>query len=50
VGVTWRPVRHVGVQVGYRQLAFDLEDGEGTDRFRFRGAMAGVFAGVTVRF
>lgn len=47
---TWRPVEHVGAFVGYRQLAFHLEDGSSPDRFQWDGALAGLFAGVQIRF
>lgn len=50
VGFTWRPVEAVGVQIGWRQLAFDLEDGEGAQKFEHPGRVAGVFFGLTLRF
>jgi hypothetical protein len=49
-GFTYRPVENVGVQVGYRNLAFDLSSGAGADRFNYSGGFAGLFGGVVVRF
>jgi hypothetical protein len=46
----WRPWENVGVQFGWRQVAFSLEDGDGPGKFDFDGSLAGVFAGVVVRF
>lgn len=46
-GFVWRPVEHVGVQLGYRNLWFELDSGEGT---RWDGGVAGLFAGVQLRF
>jgi hypothetical protein len=46
----WRPIEHVGVQIGWRQLAFNLVDGKGLDRFEYTGRLAGLFAGVTIQF
>jgi len=46
-GFVWRPVEHLGVQLGYRNLWFDLDSGEGT---RWDGGVAGLFAGVQLRF
>lgn len=46
----WRPWENVGVQIGYQQLAFTLEDGDGADEFRWSGGMAGVFGGLLIRF
>lgn len=49
-GFHWRPIENLGVQIGYRQLAFDLEDGDGPEKFRYDGRLAGLFAGVVLRF
>jgi len=49
-GFSWRPIENVGVLVGYRNLAFDLESGEGTGKFRHDGAMAGLYFGLDLRF
>lgn len=46
----WRPVENVGVQLGWRQLAFNLVDGRGLDRFEYTGRLAGLFAGITIQF
>lgn len=50
VAFQWRPHPNVGLQIGWRQLAFELQDGEGTGEFEYPGRLAGVFAGVSVRF
>lgn len=49
-GFHWRPTDHVGVQIGYRQLLFDLTDGDELDEFSYGGRLAGLFAGLTIRF
>lgn len=50
VAGTLRPWENFAVEVGYRQLLVRLRDGDGTGRFQFDGAMAGLFAGVSLRF
>jgi hypothetical protein len=50
VGFMYFPLENVGVQVGYRQILLDTEEGEGEDRFQYHGAAAGIFAGATIRF
>jgi hypothetical protein len=50
VAFSWRPVDGVAVQIGWRQLAFDLTNGEGAGEFEYSGRMAGLFAGVVLRF
>lgn len=47
-GFTWRPHRNFGVQIGYRQLLFRLDEGAGG--LDWKGAMAGVYFGIVVRF
>lgn len=49
-GFMWRPVDNVGVQIGYRDLAFFLESGSGTGRFTYDGALQGLYVGAVVRF
>lgn len=49
-GFEWRPFENVGVRIGYRQLAFDLADGDGAEEFEYDGRLAGLLAGVTIRF
>lgn len=46
----YRPAENVGIQIGYRQLAYGLWTGSETEEFNYRGAVAGLFAGVLVRF
>ncbi|MFG0327877.1 MAG: hypothetical protein ACF8SC_11495 [Phycisphaerales bacterium JB037] len=50
VGLNWRPTPNFGAQLGYRQLAFGLYDGNGIDEFEWRGAVAGVYGGLELRF
>ncbi|MEO0482562.1 MAG: hypothetical protein AAF138_02980 [Planctomycetota bacterium] len=47
---TWRPTEHIGAFVGYRQLAFHLEDGDSPGKFEWDGALAGLFFGAQIRF
>ncbi len=49
-GFQWNPTRSLGLQIGYRQLAFNLHDGAGNGEFDFGGAMAGLFFGGVLRF
>jgi hypothetical protein len=49
-GFMWRPNPHIGIQIGYRQLAYWLSDGEDEDAFEYDGRLAGLFAGVVLRF
>ncbi len=46
----WRPTKTIGVQIGWRQLAFDLTDGRDLDKFQYSGRLAGLFTGVVIRF
>ncbi|MBX3405224.1 MAG: hypothetical protein KF869_00560 [Phycisphaeraceae bacterium] len=50
VVVRWMPTPGIGVEFGWRQIAFSLSDGDGAGEFEYFGAIAGVFAGVTIRF
>lgn len=50
IAFSWRPVDAVGLQIGWRQLAFDLSDGAGAGEFEYSGRLAGVFFGVVLRF
>lgn len=50
VGFTYRPHPNVGIQIGWRQIAYDLTDGDGLDEFEYSGRMAGLFTGLTLRF
>ncbi len=46
----WRPLPNVGVELGWRQIAFGLSDGRDLDRFAYNGRLAGLFTGVVIRF
>ncbi len=50
VGFTWRVLDGVGAQIGWRQLAVSLEDDAGPRQFKYVGTLAGLFAGVVIRF
>jgi hypothetical protein len=50
LGFTWRPVDGVGLQLGWRQLAYDLSNGEGAGEFEYSGRLAGLFLGLDIRF
>ncbi|MGQ0628850.1 MAG: hypothetical protein ACT4PL_12220 [Phycisphaerales bacterium] len=50
IAFSWRPVEAIALQLGWRQLLFDFQDGEGDGEFEFTGGMAGLFAGVVLRF
>lgn len=49
-GFQWRPVENVGLQIGYRNLAFDLQDGSDADEFEWDGALAGLYFGAVIKF
>lgn len=46
----YRPCDNFGVQIGYRNLHMSGRSGDGADRFKYSGALAGLFAGVEFRF
>ncbi|MFN0131602.1 MAG: hypothetical protein ACKVW3_03570 [Phycisphaerales bacterium] len=50
VGFMYRPVENIGIQIGYRQQAFGLASGQDDEHFDWRGAMAGIYGGVVIRF
>ncbi len=47
--VTYTPVENFGVRAGYRIVTFDLVEGDGVGRSEFRGSLAGLYAGVSLR-
>lgn len=49
-GFQWRLHPNLGIQIGYRQLAYWLADGEDAEEFEYNGRLAGLFAGMTLRF
>lgn len=49
-GFAWRPMENVGIQIGYRQLAFRLKSGDGAEEFKHNGSLAGLYFGLFVRF
>jgi hypothetical protein len=50
VAFEFRPLPNLALQLGYRQLAFILEDGEDLGKFEYDGRLAGLFTGITLRF
>ena len=50
VGFKWRPIPNVGVLVGYRNMVGQYQDGTGNEQFSYRGGIAGIFFGATIRF
>ena len=46
----WRPWENVGLQIGWRHTQFSLEDGDGSGKFEYEGSLAGMFAGLVIRF
>jgi opacity protein-like surface antigen len=51
VGGQWRPIKNVGVQIGYRALFFGIETGESDNAFELSEAsLQGLYAGVTLSF
>jgi hypothetical protein len=50
VGFMYFPLENVGIQIGYRQLLLDLEEGKGEEFFEYHGAAAGVYGGLSIRF
>ena len=49
-GFMWHPTQTVGVQIGYRHLAFLLRKGPEGDRFEYHGAIQGLYAGAVIHF
>lgn len=49
-GFMYYPHPNVGIQIGWRQVAYNLTDGEGLDEFEYTGRVAGLYAGFVVRF
>ncbi len=49
-GFSWTPLENVGVQIGYRQLLVDIEDGDNPAQFTYDGGFAGLFTGLVLRF
>lgn len=46
----WRPIPNVGLQIGWRQILYTFQDGEGAQEFEYDGGIAGVFGGIVIRF
>lgn len=52
VGFMYRPHPNFAAQIGWRQVAFWLSDGsdDSADQFEYDGRLAGLYAGITLRF
>lgn len=50
VAFQWMVTPNAGVEVGFRHLSVDHSAGSGDGRFEFDAALAGLFAGVAIRF
>ncbi|MFT3684128.1 MAG: hypothetical protein QM783_04230 [Phycisphaerales bacterium] len=48
----WEPTPNLGIQLGYRLLIADCETGSNGNpgHYRLDGSLAGLFAGVEIRF
>lgn len=49
-GFQWNPTRNIGLQIGFRQLAYRLHDGDEGSEFEVNGALAGLYFGGLIRF
>lgn len=49
-GFAYRPMRSIGIKIGYRLLVFGLNDGEGNEEFDWAGSMAGLYFGAQISF
>jgi opacity protein-like surface antigen len=50
-GAQWRPTPHVGVQLGWRQLVVNLQNGSGASQLDFSdGTLAGLYGSLVLRF
>lgn len=51
VGGQWRPVEHVGIQIGYRALFFELISGDEGNEYAWESAsLQGLYGGITLSF
>lgn len=51
VGGQWRPVQHVGVQIGYRAMFFELISGDEGNEYAWESAsLQGLYGGITLSF
>lgn len=48
--INFRPWHNVGLELGWRQLSVDLEDGSGSGKTEFDGELAGIFGSLVIRF
>jgi hypothetical protein len=49
-GFTYYPLENIGLQIGYRQFLYRLESGSSDSPFEWKGAMAGIYGGLSIRF
>ena len=50
LAMAWRLADWADLEGGYRILSFDLDQGQGVSAFEYRGSMAGLYAGLSMRF
>ncbi|GAB4547403.1 MAG: hypothetical protein Tsb0013_07160 [Phycisphaerales bacterium] len=49
-GVGYQPTPNLGVRVGFRHISLDYNDSSGAGDTEFNGFLAGLYAGVVIRF
>jgi hypothetical protein len=50
VSFFWMALENIGIEIGFRHLQQDLEDGDGPGRGEFDASLAGLFGAVVIRF
>lgn len=50
VGFIYRPTDSIGLHAGYRLLQVNTAAGEGANEYKYKGSLAGLYAGVSIRF
>lgn len=46
----WMALENVGLEIGFRHLQSDLQDGDGPNDSRFDASLAGLFGAIVIRF
>ncbi len=50
VGFIYRPTDAIGIHAGYRLLEVNASSGSGVNEYKYNGSLAGLYAGVSIRF
>lgn len=50
VAFGYRPIENISAQIGYRNFHTKITSDSGPGEFRYKGSLAGLFAGVTIEF